>query len=66
MGDAWGATNTTPALDQRWIDTLRFLSVDMVQKANSGHPGRPAPSCWVRGLARAARSTRSAAASPGR
>ena len=23
------------------IDTLRFLSVDMVQKANSGHPGLP-------------------------
>ena len=41
MGDAWGATNTTPALDQRCIDTLRFLSVDMVQKAKSGHPGLP-------------------------
>ena len=41
MGDAWGATNTTPELDQRCIDTLRFLSVDMVQKAGSGHPGLP-------------------------
>ena len=28
-------------LDQRCINTLRFLSVDMVQKANSGHPGMP-------------------------
>jgi transketolase len=27
-------------LDQQCIDTIRFLSVDMVQKANSGHPGR--------------------------
>ena len=28
-------------LDQQCIDTLRFLSVDMVQKADSGHPGNP-------------------------
>ena len=28
-------------LDQRCIDTLRFLAVDMVQKADSGHPGLP-------------------------
>ena len=28
-------------LDRLCIDTLRFLSVDMVQKANSGHPGLP-------------------------
>ncbi len=28
-------------LDQPCIDLLRFLSVDMVQKANSGHPGLP-------------------------
>jgi transketolase len=28
-------------LDQLCIDTLRFLSVDMVQKAKSGHPGLP-------------------------
>src|SRR5512143_3828798 len=27
--------------DQLCIDTLRFLSVDMVQHANSGHPGLP-------------------------
>ena len=29
------------SLDQTCIDTLRFLSVDMVQKADSGHPGLP-------------------------
>jgi transketolase len=37
-------------LDQRCIDTLRFLSVDMVQKAESGHPGLPlgaAPMAYV-------------------
>jgi transketolase len=28
-------------LDQQCVDTLRFLSVDMVEKADSGHPGLP-------------------------
>ena len=28
-------------LDQLAINTLRFLAVDMVEKANSGHPGAP-------------------------
>jgi len=38
------------SLDQQCIDTLRFLSVDMVQKADSGHPGLPldaAPMAYV-------------------
>jgi transketolase len=43
-------------LDQQCINTLRFLSVDMVQKANSGHPGLPmgaapmAYALWTRRL----------------
>jgi transketolase len=28
-------------LDKECIDTIRFLSLDMVQKAKSGHPGTP-------------------------
>ncbi len=30
-----------PSIDSRAINTIRFLSVDAVQKANSGHPGTP-------------------------
>ena len=28
-------------LDEKCINTIRFLAVDMVEKANSGHPGMP-------------------------
>ena len=28
-------------LDQLCIDTIRFLSIDSVEKAKSGHPGAP-------------------------
>lgn len=37
-------------IDQQCVNTLRFLSVDMVQKADSGHPGLPlgaAPMAYV-------------------
>ena len=33
--------NTTPDLDQLCINTIRTLSLDAVQKAESGHPGLP-------------------------
>ena len=41
---------TSTQLDELSINTIRFLSVDMVQKANSGHPGLPmgaAPMAYV-------------------
>jgi transketolase len=34
-------TAVTPDLDRLAIDTIRTLSIDGVQKANSGHPGAP-------------------------
>jgi transketolase len=33
--------NTSNYIDHQAINTLRFLSADAVQKANSGHPGLP-------------------------
>ena len=36
-----GATDRNETLTQLSINTLRMLSVDMVQQANSGHPGLP-------------------------
>ena len=41
---------TNPGLDQTCVNALRFLSVDAVQKAKSGHPGMPlgaAPMAYV-------------------
>jgi transketolase len=35
------ATDSTTALDELCINTIRTLSMDAVQKANSGHPGTP-------------------------
>ncbi|HEV7376330.1 MAG TPA: transketolase [Pyrinomonadaceae bacterium] len=43
-------TNTTADLDQLCINTIRALSLDAVQKAESGHPGLPlgcAPLAYV-------------------
>ncbi|HVX31876.1 MAG TPA: hypothetical protein VHA80_01950, partial [Solirubrobacterales bacterium] len=31
----------TQDLDQLCINTIRTLSIDAIQKANSGHPGTP-------------------------
>ena len=39
-----------PKLDELCINTIRFLAIDAVQKANSGHPGAPmgaAPLAYV-------------------
>jgi transketolase len=33
--------STTQSIEQLGIDTVRILSIDAVQKANSGHPGTP-------------------------
>ncbi len=48
------AEHTTPIsfdeIDQLAVDTIRGLSMDMVQAANSGHPGTPmgvAPAAYV-------------------
>ncbi len=44
------ATESATALDELCVDTIRTLSMDAVQKANSGHPGTPmalAPLAYV-------------------
>jgi transketolase len=43
-------TGTAKSLDELCVDTVRTLSMDAVQKANSGHPGTPmalAPLAYV-------------------
>ena len=34
-------SNINPELDQLCINTIRALTIDAVQKAESGHPGLP-------------------------
>jgi transketolase len=56
----------TPDLQTRSINTLRFLSADGVQQANSGHPGLPmgtaamAFTIWTRHLRHNPRNPKSA------
>jgi transketolase len=35
------SVTTTAAIEQVSINTIRMLSIDMIEKANSGHPGLP-------------------------
>jgi transketolase len=41
MNDNLKAASSVSNLDQACIDSIRFLAIDAVQKANSGHPGLP-------------------------
>ena len=50
MSSTFPASPTAAERDLACVNTLRFLSIDMVQKANSGHPGLPmgaAPMAYV-------------------
>ncbi|HEU4511610.1 MAG TPA: transketolase [Nocardioidaceae bacterium] len=45
-----GTADARADVDRLAVDTLRFLAADMVEKANSGHPGMPmgaAPMAWA-------------------
>ena len=37
----WGVWSLSQDLDTRAVNTIRFLAIDAVEKANAGHPGRP-------------------------
>ena len=41
---------TTTSIEQLSINTIRTLSMDAVQAANSGHPGTPSPHVEFRRL----------------
>jgi transketolase len=41
ISDLPGNTSEQAALDKLCINTIRTLSIDAVQQANSGHPGTP-------------------------
>jgi transketolase len=52
----WESTRASGGVDDLCINTIRMLSIDAVQKANSGHPGMPmgaatmAYALWTRHL----------------
>ena len=50
MNKSSPSASTSSVLDHLCINTIRFLSIDAIQKANSGHPGMPmgaAPMAYI-------------------